>query len=59
MRSLHVYSQRKEARWEANLLIFGLSMLTSQEVEAWIVKVWVAEPVFQYQVTSLMNSGSS
>ena len=59
MRSLHVYSQRKEERWEANLLIFGLSMLTSQEVEAWIVKVWVAEPVFQYQVTSFMNSGSS
>ena len=52
-------SQRKEARQAASLLIFGLPMLTSQEVEAWILKVWVAEPAFQFQVTSFMNSGSS
>ena len=59
MRSLHVCSQRKEARQAASLLIFGLPMLTSQEVEAWILKVWVAEPAFQFQVTSFMKSGSS
>lgn len=46
-----MYSQRKQDGRPASDL--GLSMLTSQEVEAWIVKVWVAGtsiPVSSYQL---------